>query len=225
MKRMPPIIPVLIGLGTLWTGWILIAARLSLSPPHVHRTQAVGPRSTITVAEETIGAPPHRGTLTYGHFLLNSISQRVETPDPPAFLLSRSTFSLSLIVHNTGPTLWPAKKPIQPLRQDESRFEEAELGSSNMLIGHRWLDETGKTVESRNFLLPHDVPAGGTISLNYALLPPERPGLYRLIVRMIQSGGKEIDDKEEGPLKLSVRVGLPSRSSTISPTIQKKPPS
>lgn len=202
-----------------------IAALVSLRSPRVHRTQVVGPQSTISVAEEMIGAPPHQGTLTYGHSLLDNISQIVETPDPPAFLLSRSTFSLSLIVHNTGQQLWPAKKPIHFLRQDESRFEEDELGSSNMMIGHRWLDEMGKTIESRNFLLPHDVPSGGTLSLKYTLTTPVSPGVYRLVVGIMQSNGNDIDNKAKGSLKLSVCVGLPFQSSIASPTIQENPPS
>jgi hypothetical protein len=147
-----------------------------------------------------------RPMITYGQAIINDYSQKITTSPFKTLYTAAETFVIHVMVINTGKENWPVKRPVAPLRQDESRFEDHEYGLFPIQIGYRWIDKSGKLASKKDFFLPHDIPSGQNIELALPIESPNIPGVYSLLITMLQR--KIGDFSERGGDKFSISLTI-----------------
>lgn len=147
-----------------------------------------------------------RPVITYGQSIINDHSQKITTSPFKTSYTAGETFVIHVIVRNTGKENWPVKRPVAPLREDESRFEDHEYGLFPILIGYRWIDKSAKLASTKDFFLPHDIPSGQDIELALPIEAPSIPGVYSLLITMLQL--KICDFSERGGDAFSISLKI-----------------
>jgi hypothetical protein len=142
-------------------------------------------------------------TLTYGYNYLSDYSHKIELLKNLNIFKAGDATILPVRLTNTGLENWPAKRPIRPLRADESRFEK--FGDHAVTIGFRWFDLSGEMKNGVNYYLPHDIPSGESIIVDLVIEVPIVPGSYKLYIFLSQ-GNRKFYDHFPAPLVLSPNV-------------------
>jgi len=81
-------------------------------------------------------------------------------------------------------------------------------GTGRIAIAFAWTDAAGQAVMTEDYRtpLPLDLPPGQAITLPVRLVPPDEPGRYTLVLRMVMEGVRWLDPPW-GPLRVNIRDG------------------
>lgn len=126
--------------------------------------------------------------LTYGYKFLSEYSHEIELLKSQDIFKAGDAVILPIRLTNTGSETWPTKRPISPMRVDESRFEK--FGHYAVTVGFRWFDLDGKMRNGVNYYLPHDVRPGESMIIDLILEVPITPGSYKLDIFLSQGNRK-----------------------------------
>jgi hypothetical protein len=129
--------------------------------------------------------------LTYGYRFLSDYSHEIELLKSQDLFKAGDAVILPVRLMNTGSETWPAKRPILPMRVDESRF--VKFGHYAVTVGFRWFDLNGKMLNGVNYFLPHDVRPGESMTIDLILEVPITPGSYKLVIFLSQNNRKFYD--------------------------------
>jgi hypothetical protein len=91
-------------------------------------------------------------------------------------------------VPRSGTIVGPITVPVT--LTNTSSFTWSAGGATPVRLAYHWRDLAGATVvwDGQRTALPADLPAGGTVTLSAAILPPRTPGSYVLRLDLVQEG-------------------------------------
>jgi len=116
----------------------------------------------------------------------------------PQTMIAGQSYSVSVTMKNIGTNNWSLIGP-----QDNAY----RLGSENPMDNLTW----GGRIE-----LPHTVPAGGQVTINFTVKAPTTPGTYNFQWRMVQEGVQWFGDFTPN---VAVVVSTTSGNDTTKPTV------
>lgn len=160
------------------------------TPLRVTLPRNVSPGQSVTV-QVRITAPTAPGTYVLRHRMVKETNNWFETMqktavtvlpagasmysgNPPAVWTTREVLTYPITLTNTTAELWPAAGTT-PVRLG------VYFGGASDDVG-AWTDEP------QRFDLPHDVPPGGSATLNVAVRAPSMGGSYTLRQRLVREG-------------------------------------
>jgi 2-polyprenyl-3-methyl-5-hydroxy-6-metoxy-1,4-benzoquinol methylase/glycosyltransferase involved in cell wall biosynthesis len=158
--------------------------RLRVEPPDVN----------YLLCKKVVAAPGRPASSVPDSRKPSKPAARMSFPDGwPREVLQGSKTTATLVVENTGDTLW--------------LVGGAERAGSCML-GVRLRDEAGSLVTERHGTpaLPRALAPGETVSLKFELKAPRAPGLYTLRLDMVAQHVCWFEERGSTPLSLSFRV-------------------